>query len=93
MRSSSYLHVARRHFQSSLPRYVASAEAIKEGRSMSERFSLNGKTTIITGGARGIGMSRVEAVAEAGGNVAIFDRLGEPQIDLSKLGVKARYYR
>ena len=60
---------------------------------MSERFSLKDKTTIITGGARGIGMSLVEAVAEAGSNVAVFDRLDEPQLDLSKLGVEARYYR
>lgn len=60
---------------------------------MSGRFRLEDKTTIITGGARGIGMSLVEAVAEAGSNVAVFDRLDEPQIDLSKLGVKAKYYR
>lgn len=60
---------------------------------MSERLSLKGKTTIITGGARGIGLSLVEAAAEAGSNVAVFDRLDEPQRDLSKLGVKAKYYR
>ena len=93
MRSVSNLQIARRHFLLSSPRYVASVEAIKERRPMSERFSLKDKTTIITGGARGIGMSLVEAVAEAGSNVAIFDRLDEPQIDLSKLGVEAKYYR
>ena len=92
-RSASNLQIARRHFRLSSPRYVTSAEAIKERRPMSERFSLKDKTTIITGGARGIGMSLVEAVAEAGSNVAVFDRLDEPQLDLSKLGVEARYYR
>lgn len=93
MRSASNLQIARRHSQSSSPRYVASAEAIKERRQVSERFSLKDKTTIITGGARGIGLSLVEAAAEAGSNVAIFDRLDEPQIDVSKLGVQAKYYR
>ena len=92
-RSASNLHIARSHFRLLSTRYVASAEAVKERLPMSERFSLKDKTTIITGGARGIGMSLVEAVAEAGSNVAVFDRLDEPQIDLSKLGVEAKYYR
>tara|TARA_R110002003_G_scaffold171_3_gene13888 strand:+ start:52942 stop:53124 length:183 start_codon:yes stop_codon:yes gene_type:complete len=60
---------------------------------MSERMSLKGKTTVITGGARGIGLSLVEAIAEAGGNVAVLDVLEKPQTDLSTLGVKAQYYR
>jgi len=60
---------------------------------MNGRMSLEGKTTVITGGARGIGLSLVEAASEAGSNVAVFDRLDEPQSDLSKLGVKARYYQ
>lgn len=62
-------------------------------RSMSDLFSLKDKTTIITGGARGIGLSLVESVAEAGSNVAILDVLDRPQHDLSQLGVKAQYYR
>jgi NADPH:quinone reductase-like Zn-dependent oxidoreductase len=82
-----------RQFSLSLSRHVTSAEAVEETRPMSERLSLKGKTTIITGGARGIGLSLVEAAAEAGSNVAVFDRLDEPQRDLSKLGVKAKYYR
>ena len=60
---------------------------------MSERMSLKGKTTIITGGARGIGLSLVKSAAEAGSNIAIFDVLDKPQYDLSKLGVKAEYYK
>ncbi|KAF2727934.1 short chain dehydrogenase [Polyplosphaeria fusca] len=54
---------------------------------------MTGKTTFITGGARGIGLSLVEAVADAGGDVAVLDVLEEPKKDLSKLGVTARYYR
>lgn len=56
-------------------------------------MSLVGKTTVITGGARGIGLSLVEAVAEAGGDVAVLDVLEKPQNDLSNLGIKAKYYR
>lgn len=56
-------------------------------------MSLMGKTTVITGGARGIGLALAEAAAEAGSNLAILDVLDKPQRDLSELGVKAEYYR
>lgn len=56
-------------------------------------MSLRGKTTVITGGARGIGLSLVEAAAEAGSDVAVLDVLEKPQKDLSKLGIKVQYYR
>lgn len=62
-------------------------------RPMSERLSLKGKTTVVTGGARGIGLSLVEAAAEAGSDIAILDVLEEPQRDLSELGINAKYYR
>ncbi|KAI2465207.1 NAD(P)-binding protein [Annulohypoxylon bovei var. microspora] len=42
-------------------------------------FDLNGKVFIVTGGARGLGLSLAEALAETGGKVYCFDR--EPEAD------------
>ena len=36
-----------------------------------EMFQLNGKTAIVTGGARGLGRQAVLALAEAGADVAL----------------------
>jgi sorbose reductase len=60
-------------------------------------FSLKGRTVVITGGARGIGLSFGFAIAEAGGNVAILDALSEPHEHYYKLkeeyGVKVELYK
>ncbi|KAI1481771.1 NAD(P)-binding protein [Daldinia eschscholtzii] len=42
-------------------------------------FDLDGKVFIVTGGARGLGLSLAEALAETGGKVYCFDR--EPKAD------------
>ncbi|RAH54680.1 FAD binding domain protein [Aspergillus piperis CBS 112811] len=39
------------------------------------RFSLQGRTALVTGGARGCGLAFARGLAEAGANVAIFDRI------------------
>ena len=41
-------------------------------------FSLGGKTIVITGGGRGLGLTLAHAVIEAGGQVACLDILPEP---------------
>lgn len=39
-----------------------------------DRFRLNGRTALVTGGARGIGLATCEALAEAGAKVILTDR-------------------
>ena len=47
----------------------------KEDKEMGvlERFSMQGKKVVVTGGAQGIGRAGAEAMAEAGAEVGIFD--------------------
>lgn len=60
-------------------------------------LSLKGRTIVITGGARGLGLAFAFAVAEAGGNVAIIDFLDKPHDHYYKLekdyGVKVKLYK
>lgn len=64
-----------------------------------ELFSLRGRTVVITGGGRGLGMTLTTAVLEAGGDVACLDLLAEPSPEewtaVQKLatsrGLKATY--
>lgn len=51
-------------------------------------LSLKSKTTVITGGGRGIGLAIVRGCVEAGGNVAVLDALPGPHSDYDEL-VKA----
>lgn len=59
-------------------------------------LSLKGRTVVITGGARGIGLALACAVAEAGGGVAVIDALGEPHAhfeQIKRIGPPVRFYR
>ncbi|MCH4827560.1 SDR family oxidoreductase [Planococcus halocryophilus] len=61
--------------------------------SVMEKFSLKGKTAIVTGGGRGLGAQIAEGFAEAGANVVVCSRDGvaceEMSQKLKKLGVDA----
>lgn len=60
-------------------------------------LSLKGRTIVITGGARGLGLAFAFAVAEAGGNVAVIDFLEQPHEHFYKLqkdyGVQVKLYK
>ncbi|KAJ5583934.1 hypothetical protein N7450_006598 [Penicillium hetheringtonii] len=60
------------------------------------RFSLQGRTALVTGGAWGCGLAFARGLAEAGADIAIFDVI-EPEdgfYEIEKnLGVRAAYYK
>ncbi|KFZ24753.1 hypothetical protein V502_00757 [Pseudogymnoascus sp. VKM F-4520 (FW-2644)] len=66
-------------------------------RSVYDLISLKGRTIVITGGGRGLGLAFGFAVAEVGGNVAIIDLLDKPHHHFQKLetefGVKVKLYK
>jgi len=66
--------------------------------SIMEMFSMKGKTTIVTGGSGGIGFAAAEAIAEAGGDVALVYNsakgMDERAEELSKkFGTKVKAYK
>ncbi|KAL2834566.1 hypothetical protein BJY01DRAFT_239143 [Aspergillus pseudoustus] len=64
--------------------------------SVADKLSLAGKVTVITGGARGIGLTLAETVAGLGSDVVILDVL-QPEREISELektyGKRFGYYR
>ncbi|KAI1102684.1 short chain dehydrogenase, partial [Jackrogersella minutella] len=65
--------------------------------SVQDLLSLKGRTIVITGGARGLGLAFALAVAEVGGNVAVLDLLDTPHDHFYKIqkefGVKVELYK
>ncbi|EXJ73599.1 uncharacterized protein A1O5_03361 [Cladophialophora psammophila CBS 110553] len=66
-------------------------------RSIQDLMSLKDRVTVVTGGARGIGLALARGAAELGSDIAVLDILEKPSdafLDLEKgLGVRAKYYR
>ena len=56
-----------------------------------DRFRLTGRVAAVTGGARGIGLCTVEALAEAGADVTLYDR-DAAEIEVATTGLKAKGY-
>jgi sorbose reductase len=65
--------------------------------SIQDLLSLKGRTVVITGGARGLGLAFTLAVAESGGNVAVLDAADAPHEHFYKFQkefpVKLEYYK
>jgi sorbose reductase len=53
--------------------------------SVQDLLSLKGRTVVITGGARGLGLAFALAVIESGGNVAVLDLADEPHEHFYKI--------
>ncbi|KAM5354237.1 hypothetical protein ACJ41O_000887 [Fusarium nematophilum] len=65
--------------------------------SVQDLLSLKGRTVVITGGARGLGLAFALAVAEVGGNVAVLDAADKPHEHFYQIqkdfDVKLEFYR
>ncbi|EJD36153.1 NAD(P)-binding protein [Auricularia subglabra TFB-10046 SS5] len=53
-------------------------------------FSLKDRVYVVTGGARGLGLTQVEAILEAGGRVYALDRLQQPRPDFERIAARAK---
>lgn len=64
---------------------------------LTDRLSMKGKTVLVTGGGRGIGLAICKAIAQLGGNIAVVDALPQPAKGFHKLsddyGIRAMYER
>lgn len=65
--------------------------------SVQDLLSLKGRTIVITGGARGLGLAFALAVVEVGGNVAVLDAADKPHEHFyeiqKKFDSKLKFYK
>ncbi|CAG8289353.1 unnamed protein product [Penicillium salamii] len=59
-------------------------------KSRMPEFSLAGKVILVSGGARGLGLTQAEALLEAGAKVYALDRLSEPAPEFEQIQQKAK---
>jgi sorbose reductase len=82
----------RRNFTSTMHLKDSAAEV-----KITDRLNMKGKTVLVTGGGRGIGLAICKAVAQLGGNIAVLDALPEPSKEFNGLsndyGVETMYER
>lgn len=68
---------------------------MSEARTIQDLFDLKGKTALITGGSRGLGLQMAQALGEAGAKVVISSRkaadLEQAVMDLQDRGIDARW--
>ncbi|HEY0187276.1 MAG TPA: 2-dehydro-3-deoxy-D-gluconate 5-dehydrogenase KduD [Cellulomonas sp.] len=57
----------------------ATTDPVTEAPGILDRFRLDGRTALVTGGGRGLGLGFTTALAEAGADVVIVDRTGSPE--------------
>lgn len=64
---------------------------------VTDRLSMKGKTVLVTGGGRGIGLAICKAIAQLEGNIAVLDALPQPSKEFHALsndyGIEAMYER
>ena len=78
-------HVSRSFSTTSTRAILPSVDDKFKSRSVHDLLSLKGKTIIITGGGRGIGLALGRGCVEAGGNLAVLDALVAPHEDYDEL--------
>src|SRR5204863_7253441 len=63
--------------------------------SIQQLFSLEGRTALVTGGSRGLGLQMAQALGEAGASVLLTSRkaadLEESAAELQRSGIKAQW--
>lgn len=78
----------------SLPDIVPETNQTQANQTIPQLFSLEGGTTLITGGGRGLGLELAHAVIEAGGCVACLDILPHEvvEVDMAALQKRAKQF-